>query len=171
MPSVQTDTHIVVGRFGKTYGLKGWLRLSSETKPASNVLAYQPWLVKSVEGYKPIKITGSMMQSDILLVHVAGFDTPEDAKVLSGTFVFTLRERLPKLSSDEFYWADLEGLTVITTNQVTLGVVDYLMEAGACDVMVVKGDAEYLVPFDKQNVVKQVDLQQGKIVVDWDPNY
>ncbi len=160
--------HIVIGRFGRTHGLKGWLRVNSETDPAANILDYQPWFIKRQSEYKELCVTGSMMQSDVLLVHIEGFNSPEDAKMLSGIELLIKREQLPNLTNDEFYWADLQGLEVITTHNARLGVIDYMMEAGACDVMVITGNKEYLVPFDRDNVVKSVDFEQGKIIVDWD---
>lgn len=166
-----SEKHLVIGRFGKTNGLKGWLRLHSETQPAANILNYQPWLIESKGGYNKINVTGSTVQADSLLVHIEGFDNPEDAQVLVGKCVLTERTQLPELSVGEFYWADLEGLEVFTTKEESLGTVDYLIEAGACDVMVIKGSKEYFIPFDQQNVVKTVDLKLGRIIVDWDVDF
>lgn len=164
------EKKIVVGRFGKSHGLKGWLRVSSETDPVENILNYQPWQIAHQGQYKTLKVTGSMRQADILLVHIEGYDTPEVAKALAGCLVLTKHAQLPALPTDQFYWVDLEGLSVYTTDNALLGVVDHLMEAGACDVMVIKGDQQHLIPFDKHNVIKQVDLNQRKIIVDWDIN-
>ena len=171
MPSLSTNNHLVIGRFGKTFGLKGWLRVNSETKPKSNMLTYQPWLLKTAEGFKAIKIIENTLQGEEILVHVEGVDTPEAAKALTNHYVYLERKQLPTLASNEYYWADLEGLVVVTTENITLGTVKYLMEAGSCAVMVIKGNTEHLVPFDFSHIVKQVDLTNGKIIVDWDPNF
>ncbi len=50
----------------------------------------------------------------------------------------------------------------------TLGIVDHLLETGAHDVMVVKGEQERLIPFVKDEVVLDVDLEAGVITVDWE---
>jgi len=49
-----------------------------------------------------------------------------------------------------------------------LGTLAYLLETGAHDVMVIKGEEERLVPFVKDEVVTDVDLAAGVITVDWD---
>jgi 16S rRNA processing protein RimM len=49
-----------------------------------------------------------------------------------------------------------------------LGKVNYLLETGANDVMVVKGDTERLIPFVMDKVVLGVDLVKGEIRVDWE---
>ena len=58
-----------------------------------------------------------------------------------------------------------------TKEGVSLGLVDSLMETGANDVLVVKGDRERLVPWIEGDVVIDVDLAAGAIRVDWDPEF
>ena len=52
-----------------------------------------------------------------------------------------------------------------------LGVVDHLIATGANDVLVVKGEQEFLVPYITGQVVETVDLEAREIRVDWDPDY
>ncbi|MDF2530149.1 MAG: rimM, partial [Gammaproteobacteria bacterium] len=79
------------------------------------------------------------------------------------------RDELAELQSG-YYWTDLEGLKVVNTKGIEFGIVDYLLETGANDVLVVKGESERLIPYIKQ-VVQKVDLVQGIIVVDWDADF
>jgi len=81
------------------------------------------------------------------------------------------RSELPDPGPDSFYWTDLEGLTVRTVAGVELGVVDHLLETGANDVLVLKGERERLIPYVRGAVVTDVDLEQGVITVDWDPEF
>ena len=67
--------------------------------------------------------------------------------------------------------ADLEGLAVRTESGVELGTVDHLVATGANDVLVVKGERERLIPFIKDQVVKDIDLEQQLLIVDWDPEF
>jgi 16S rRNA processing protein RimM len=71
----------------------------------------------------------------------------------------------------EFYWTDLEGLRVVTSRGEELGVVDHLIATGSNDVMVVRGDRERLIPFLLGQVVRDVALNEGVIVVDWDADF
>ena len=50
-------------------------------------------------------------------------------------------------------------------------VVKDLMETGANDVIVVEGDRERLIPYIWQRVVRDVDLDGGLMIVDWDPDF
>ena len=82
-----------------------------------------------------------------------------------------LREQLPAPAEDEYYWHDLVGLRVKTTQGMELGTVDHLIETGANDVLVVRGERERLIPFIRGQVVLQIDLAAGEIQVDWDPEF
>ena len=55
--------------------------------------------------------------------------------------------RLPRLKPGEYYWSQLEGLKVINLAGQELGVVSYLFETGANDVLVVAGERERLIPY------------------------
>jgi 16S rRNA processing protein RimM len=65
----------------------------------------------------------------------------------------------------------LVGLSAETLDGQVLGRVDSLLETGANDVLVIQGKRRYLVPFITGQVVKNVDMDGGKIVVEWDPEF
>ncbi len=100
-----------------------------------------------------------------------GIENRSDAELLAGWDIFIGSEQLPKIEHGEYYWADLVGLKVTTTNGIDLGVVDYLIETGANDVLVVVGDKERLIPFLQQQTIIRIDLEEGLMVVDWDPDF
>ena len=80
------------------------------------------------------------------------------------------RSALPTPAENEYFWADLIGLEVVNQHGVVLGRVDSLMETGAHDVLVVEGSKEYLIPFIDAFVGK-VDVEAGRIEVDWGEDY
>ena len=77
---------------------------------------------------------------------------------------------MPPAEADEYYWSDLVGLEVENLQQVKFCIISELFETGANDVMVVKGTRERLVPFIAQ-VVLDVDMDQRRMVVDWDAEF
>jgi 16S rRNA processing protein RimM len=54
---------------------------------------------------------------------------------------------------------------------VYLGVVDHLFSTGVNDVLVVSGERERLLPFAWGDVIRSVDMDLGRIEVDWDPDF
>ena len=95
----------------------------------------------------------------------------DQALQLMGSEIGIRRDQLPDTAPGEYYWGDLQGLEVLTEDGASLGTVDHLMETGANDVLVVKGDRERLIPFVLQQVVTRVDLDAGTIQVDWDKDF
>ena len=92
----------------------------------------------------------------------------DEAAELVGCEVAVSRQALPQPEAGSYYWADLEGLRVVNRDGAELGRVDYLLETGANDVLVIQGDSERLIPFVIDEVVLDVDLAGGVITVDWE---
>lgn len=133
------------------------------------ILRYQPWLLG--EDKKPVRIVDGRKQGKGLAALLPGFADREQAATLVGSQIFVTRDQLPVPKKNEYYWSDLEGLEVKTSDGAVLGRVEKLMETGANDVLVIRGSREHLVPFIQGQYVKRVDLEDGLIEVDWDPEF
>jgi 16S rRNA processing protein RimM len=102
-----------------------------------------------------------------IVAHLDGCSNRDQAQALMGATIAVRPEQLPPTRPGEYYWAELEGMQVIDRHGAALGVVSYLFETGANDVMVVQGDRERLIPFTKQ-AITAVDCKARVIRVDWD---
>jgi len=163
------QTEIALGYISAVHGIKGWVKVSSWTRPMEAILQYQPWLLG--EDRKPVTIVDGRKQGKGIAALLPGFEDREQAVSLVGLQIFVGRDQLPETDEDEYYWSDLEGLEVKTTNGELLGRVERLMETGANDVLVIRGNREHLVPFIQGQYVTRVDLEDGTIEVDWDPEF
>jgi 16S rRNA processing protein RimM len=102
------------------------------------------------------------------VARLEGCTERDAALALKGSDVAIERGALPPNANDEVYWADLVGLNVVNVKDEGLGVVAELFDNGAHPVMrVVDGQTERLLPFVEQ-VVRQVDMAQGRIRVEWE---
>jgi len=160
---------VEIGYISAVHGIKGWVKVHSWTKPMESIFKYQPWLLG--ENRKPVKIIDGRKQGKGLAALLPGYDDREQAVSLVGQQIFVGRDQLPPTEEGEYYWFDLVGLEVHTTNGEVLGQVDRMMETGANDVLVIRGDRERLVPFIQGQYVKRVDLETGQMTVDWDPDF
>ena len=106
-----------------------------------------------------------------MLARLDGVNDRDAAMALRGSQIVVPRSALPNIGPDEYYWAQLTGLSVETMTGELLGQVTGLLETGANDVLVVKGDRERLIPYVPEQFVKRVDLVAGVIQVDWDPEF
>ncbi len=165
------DERVVVGQFGAPYGVQGWLRVNSFTEPMERILSYQPWQVVSRDRKWTPEVVAWRRHGKGLVVKIRGCDDREQTAVLLNADITIARSDLPVVKDGEYYWADLEGLLVVTVQGVVLGRVDHLFDTGANEVLVVKGDRLRMVPFDRDNVIRLVDLAAKRLVVDWDPDF
>ena len=102
-----------------------------------------------------------------IIAKLQGYETRTAALQLVGAKIAIIPEQLEPLAEGEFYWAQLIGLQVVDLKWRPLGKVDHLLETGANDVLVLKGEREILVPFVMGRVIKRVDLDARYIQADW----
>lgn len=168
---------IAMGHVSTAYGIKGWVWVHALTDPVSNIFGYQPWYLKTREGFRAVKVLEWRTQGKGV---VAQLDLAPDrtaAEALKNLEIWVPKDSLPELEEGDYYWSDLVDLEVRTEAGQILGVVDGLMETGSNDVVVVKAaegsmdDRERLIPWLPGSVVKNVDLAGRVITVDWDPEF
>lgn len=164
---------VLMGRIVGLYGVQGWLKIESWSEPRTRIFDYQPWVLASAEGEElDVSSIKGRPQGKGLVCFLPGVDDRDKAAALVGKDICIARELLPPPGKDEYYWVDLEGLEVSTTEGVPLGRVTHLFATGANDVVVVRdGERERLIPFIQGNYVRSVDLAGGRMVVDWDPEF
>lgn len=164
---------VLVGRIVGLFGVQGWLKIESWTEPRTQIFRYQPWLLSAAPG-EEMEVTGvtGRPQGKGLIAQLPSIDERDAAAALVGQDIYVPREQLPPPGKGEYYWVDLEGLEVVTTENVVLGRVSHLFATGANDVVVVRdGERERLIPFVQGSYVRSVDLSGGRMVVDWDPEF
>lgn len=166
---------IILGRVTGLFGVRGWLKVFSDTDPREGIGKYSEWLLKRQHGWQRIAVESGRKQGKNVVVKLAGIDDRDMAATLLDCEIAITRDQLAMARPGEYYWIDLEGLTVVTTDGVELGRVDHLLETGANDVLVVReensGAREHLVPYVPRQVVKDIDLQEKRMIVDWDPEF
>jgi 16S rRNA processing protein RimM len=162
---------VVLGRLSGLYGVQGWLKVHSDTEPREGIVRYPDWWVRQQGGWKRMRVEQGRRHGKGVVVKLEGIDDRDAAAKLLNAEVAVDRSELPDTAPGEFYWTDLEGLTVVCVDGTELGRVDHLIETGANDVLVVTGERERLIPYIPEQVIKQIDLEQGRMVVDWDPEF
>lgn len=159
------DQTVLVGRLAGAFGVQGEVRLKSFCAQPEAILAYAPLTDDQGRSYGPIRLTGQAKGA--LIARIGGIDSREQAEALKGVDLFAPKDRLPQLPDDEFYHADLIGLTVVDTGGTVLGRVKAVHDHGAGDLLEidVPGQASVLLPFTLA-AVPTVDLTEGRIVAD-----
>lgn len=167
-----------MGRIGAPWGIKGWVKLFSFADPPENLLDYREFYIQGPAGLRTLEFDEMKEHGPGFVGHIKGCDVRELTGEFTGKELLIAKQELPDLEEGEgYYWHQLEGLRVKTQSGQDLGTVQHLLETGANDVMVIKGDdqsldkLERLLPFVMEQVVVNVDLQARTMEVSWDPEW
>lgn len=157
---------IIVGQLGGAFGVHGEVRLKSFCADPAAIVDYAPLTTADGRTFAQIVLTGQTKGG--FTARVDGLTTKEEADALRGTDLFAARSVMPSLPDDEYYYADLIGLTVLDTGGATLGTVKNVMDHGAGDLLEITVPAQaetVLLPFSRA-AVPTVDLAAGRIIAD-----
>ncbi|MCR4305154.1 MAG: ribosome maturation factor RimM [Gallionella sp.] len=161
-----------MGRIAAAHGIRGWVRIQPYTEHLDSLLDYKSWWIGHEHGpWREVEVQHSELHNKTLAAQLPDCQDRTAAEKLKGLLVAIPRSSLPKQSNDEYYWSDLIGLAVVNEAGVTLGTVAKLLETGANQVLSVTGDSgEILIPF-VATAIRQVDLKNKTIHVDWSADY
>jgi 16S rRNA processing protein RimM len=153
---------IVIGEALKPFGIKGEIKVKPFTV-SPDAFTNSPVLIFDETPYRVLRIRHDHSAIFVLL---EGINTPEQARELAGSMVKTDREHLPPKEEDEYYWFELIGMSVTTTDDRDLGQVTAITPTGANDVLHVNGEyGDILLPLI-EDVVLEIDLENNRMVVD-----
>ena len=166
---MEDDKKIYLGKITGVHGIKGWLKIQSFSSPLENILNYPLWIInnRGQEGFYSVE--QGRKHSNKIIVKLEKIDDRTKAEYLINSKIKIRRSELPKLSNESHYWSDLEGLSVLNSEEKLIGIVDSLIETGANDVMVVNTtkDNRILIPFVMHEIIKEVSIELNYVKVDW----
>ena len=166
------DELVELGRLNGAWGVAGWVKVFSHTDPPEAIFDYQPWLVGPDRA--PLEVTEWRRVGARLMARLHGVESREAADRLGRPHLYVRRDVLPETAPGQYYWHELIGLEVFNLDDHRFGRVSGLLDAGVHDVLVIAGDdkgRETLIPFVMDRFVRVVDLDGGRIVVDWQPDW
>ncbi len=157
---------VCLGEVLGAHGVLGAVRIKSFAMNVSEIAAYGP--LQSEDGGTHFELTVRGVSRGAVLAEIEGIDRREAAAALRGTRLYVRREALSETEEDEFYHADLIGLSARTVSGESYGVVRGIYDYGAGDVIEIerqKEDPSILFPFTRENV-PEIDLAAGCLVID-----
>ena len=160
------NDYIVVGKILTTHGIKGWLTIKSYTNPLENIFKYN-LQINLDKNFKNIKVTDYRFMSKKTVMKIENINTIEDTSQFINHDLVILKNDLPVIDDNEYYWHQLIGKKVITSDNKTLGIVESLFTSGDNDILVVKTNKkkgkELFVPFLKDNII-DIKLDENIII-------
>ncbi|MFN3976622.1 MAG: ribosome maturation factor RimM [Aquificaceae bacterium] len=164
-PSNEENQYVVIGKVLDTYGLKGDLKVEPYLSPKSWQRIKRVFLKHKRNGYVPFNIAALRPHgSHTLILHFEGYDSLQQVEGFKGAKVFLPREEIPARGKEEYYYFELEGLKVFSERGRFLGEITGILEQKPYDLLEIDRGRLYI-PFVKA-LVKEVKLEEGKVVVD-----
>ena len=154
-----------VGAIIGPHGIKGGFKIKSFCQDPSAIIDYNP--LKVQDSSITLNLTIISRLNDIFQVQSENIKDRESAVALKGKLLFASRQKLPQTNDEEYYFTDLLGLTVKTTNKEFFGKVKNVEDYGAGTFLEIENtqtlDPIFL-PFNKESV-PEVNLIKKYIVI------
>ncbi|MFZ1893990.1 MAG: ribosome maturation factor RimM [Rhodoplanes sp.] len=162
---VEDSKRVCVARIGAAHGTRGEVRLWSFTADPLMVADYGP--LESADGAR-FEIAALRPGKGFFIARLKGISDRSAAERLNNVELYVPRERLPEPdAAEEYYHADLIGLSAVDARGTALGTVVAVQNFGAGDLIEVLpsgGGETVLLPFTEA-VVPVVDVAGGRLVV------
>ena len=158
-------SRICIAQIGAAHGVRGEVRLKPFTEDPLSVTRYGA--LESEDGKRRFEIEAVRPAKDMLVARLKGVTDRNAAEALTNVRLYVARERLPQPDADEFYHADLVGLTAQKDNGEIVGTVKAVHNFGAGDLIEIEpaNGATIMLPFDEVTV-PVVDIAAKKIVIE-----
>lgn len=169
---------MIVGKIKDAYGIYGWIKIISFTEKEKNIFQYQPWFIKTQDQIKNIKLDSWQCKNKKIIIKIQNINNRNDAIKIKNFQILIENSTLPKLKLGEYYWQQIIGCKIINANNIFVGIVETLFSAGSNDVLVIKNQMntleknkkKHLIPFINKKIIKNVDIINKIITVDWNFN-
>jgi 16S rRNA processing protein RimM len=158
---------VAVGEIVGAHALRGWLRLRAYQPPVPSLAAGNRVLLEQDGVRREVQVTSAAPHArTIVLLGLEGVTDRTAAEALVGARVLVHRTDLPPVAEDEFYYHEVVGFTVATTDGVELGAIAETFATGLNDVWIVRGAGrEYLIPVIA-DVVRSLDRHRQRVVIE-----
>lgn len=164
------DNLICIAAVSGAFGVRGEVRIKSFCAVPEDCFAYGP--LRGADGQIVLTITAQRAVKNGFAVMCEQVETREQAQALSGTKLYVYRKDMPTPGADEFYFEDLVGLEVKTTDGKRMGKVLAVYNHGAGDLLEISGGTDkhgkergmFFHPFTKTAVPK-LDIKAGRLVI------
>jgi 16S rRNA processing protein RimM len=157
---------VLLGKVTAPHGLKGGLRVVVYSGETGNLSSLDSIMLKGTDGeLETFALERVTVHGKKVFITLRGYGDINKVAHLLGRELYARRNQLPELLPGEYYWYDLIGLQVVTSEGESLGQLSEIIATGSNDVYVVTGEGrEYLIPA-LEDVVLEINPAAGRMMV------
>ncbi len=155
-----------VGVITQTHGVHGEVKVLPTTDDAKRFKKLKQVILDDGREQQTLEIESARFFKQFVLLKFRGYDTPEEMEKYKGATLWVERKDAVPLQEDEYFIADLVGLSVVTDTGEELGTLTDVIPTGANDVYAVSSQqyGEVLVPAIRDCIL-HVDLETGQMMI------
>ena len=155
-----------VGVITSVHGIKGEVKVFPTTDDSKRFKKLKQVYLNTGKELLPLEIEGVKFFKQMVILKFKGYDNPDDVSKFRQKELWIDRKDAVKLMKDEYFIADLIGISVCTEEGMLIGTLKDVIETGANDVYAVETPEgkEILIPAIKQCILN-VDTDQRKMTV------
>lgn len=157
--------HFRIAQILRPHGIRGEVKVYPLTDDISRFKRLHEAYLERAGQYEPVVVDGSKNAAGAVVLHIVGYDDPDQAEKLRGLYLCVDREHAVKLPKGVYFVSDMIGCKVESSEGVILGVLTDVYETNANDVYVIEGERRLTVPALKK-LLNVVDIEQKRIVLD-----
>ena len=156
-----------VGAILDTHGLRGEVKVFPTTDDPARYDDLDEVELLTKEGkYLHLEVERVRYFKNIVIVKFKHYDNINDIEQYKKCNLYVTRENAVELAEDEYFVADLIGLTAKSDEGEELGTLTDVLTTGANDVYVIKGaDGEELLVPAIHDCVQEVNVEEGYVVL------
>ncbi len=161
----RAEPFVCVGEIVGAQGVRGAVRIKTFTADPEGVAAYGP--VFDDAGTRSFRLHVTEVRPGLVIATLSGVADRDAAEALRGVRLNVPRSALPPADEEEFYQADLIGLSAVQADGSAFGTVKDVHNFGAGDILEIalaQGGTTMLA--FTRDAVPIVDIAGGRIVVD-----
>jgi 16S rRNA processing protein RimM len=157
---------VPIGRLTKPHGLKGELVLLpyvDDLTVLPELAGLRVYLQCRAHDVREGTISAWRQANKRVLIRLKDCQTVEQAETYQDAEVLIPRHCFSPLPEGEYYWFEIEGLTVYASDRRVLGTITSIIHTGSNDVYVVQGGSQEVLVPAIQDVVSRIDLARGEM--------
>ena len=159
--------YLQIGEIVRPQGIRGEVKLRAMTSDPGRYARLETVYLLEDGAYRAVRVLGGRAQQGFAYLKLEGVSDRNQAEALRGRAVLVDRAHASELGEDENFVCDLIGLQAVDTQGAPLGTLrDVLTPNAVCDVYVFDTPRGELMIPALRRVVREVDLDAGRIVLD-----
>lgn len=160
------ETKLQVGVISSTHGVRGEVKVFPTTDDVKRFKRLKEVILDTGKEELTLEIEGVKFFKQFVILKFKGYDNINDIEKYKGKSLLVTRANAVRLRRDEYFIADLQGLTVVDEEDKVIGTLRDVMETGANDVYIIDmtDGREVLIPAIKECIL-HVDMEAGKMQI------